>query len=135
MGACRWYAKQRVRAPRKTSRAVSRLVANADWAEPTLLTAPDPEQSGEGGLDPLGLASLADRLADTIAPGVTARMTRIRFVTAIAIGAVATESMREAVAADGVSPAYLAFEWLLVEALARDGFFSTTGDDEGARHR
>lgn len=84
------------------------------------LSEADPEQAGEGSLDPLGLASLADRLADEIAPGVTARMSRIRFVTAIAVGAVATERLTDAVAADGVSPAYLAFEWHLVEALGRD---------------
>ena len=82
----------------------------------------DPEQAGEGSIDPLGLAPIADRLADTIAPGITARMTRIRFVTAIAVGAVVTESLGDVVAADGVSPAYLAYEWLVVEALARDKY-------------
>jgi hypothetical protein len=86
------------------------------------LTEADPEQAGEGSLDPLGLVPVADRLADTIAPGVTARMTRIRFVTAIAIGAVVTESLSDVMAADGVSPAYLAYEWLVVEALARDKY-------------
>jgi hypothetical protein len=82
----------------------------------------DPEQSGEGSLDPLGLASLADRLADEIAPGITARMSRIRFVTAIGVGAVATETLSNVIAADGVSPACLAFEWHVVEALARDKY-------------
>ena len=86
------------------------------------LTEADPEQAGEGSLNPLGLASVADRLADEIAPGITARMSRIRFVTAIAAGAVATESLSDAVASDGVSPAYLAYEWLVVEALARDRY-------------
>ena len=82
----------------------------------------DPEQSGEGSLDPLGLAALSDRLAEEIAPGITARMSRIRFVTAIAVGAVATERLADALAADGVSPAYLAFEWHLVEAVGRDRY-------------
>jgi hypothetical protein len=86
------------------------------------LSEADPEQSGEGSIDPLGLAALADRLAEEIAPGITARMSRIRFVTAIAVGAVATERLADAVAADGVSPAYLAFEWHVVEALARDRY-------------
>src|SRR5687768_363035 len=86
------------------------------------LSEADPEQSGEGSLDPLGLASLADRLAEEIAPGMTARMSRIRFLTAIAVGAVATERLSDAVAADGVSPAYLAFEWHLVEAVGRDRY-------------
>ena len=49
-------------------------------------------------------------------------MSRIRFVTAIAAGAVATESLSDAVATDGVSPSYLAYEWLVVEALARDRY-------------
>lgn len=89
------------------------------------LSEADPEQAGEGSLDPLGLASLADRLADEIAPGITARMSRIRFVTAIAVGAVATERLSDVVAADGVSPAYLAFEWHLVEALGRDRHLPT----------
>ena len=86
------------------------------------LTELDPEQAGEGSLDPLGLAPVADRLAEAIAPGVTARMSRIRFVTAIAVGAVVAESLGDVVAADGVSPAYLAYEWLVVEALARDKY-------------
>src|SRR5947209_3019706 len=86
------------------------------------LTEVDPEQAGEGSLDPLGLAPVADRLADEVARGVTARMSRIRFVTAIAVGALATETLGDAVAADGVSPAYLAYEWLVVEALARDKY-------------
>lgn len=34
----------------------------------------DPELEGEGSIDPLGLATLADRLADWIFPGMTARM-------------------------------------------------------------
>ena len=65
------------------------------------LTEADPEQAGEGSLDPLGLVPVADRLAGEIAPGVTARMSRIRFVTAIAVGAVATETLGDAVASDG----------------------------------
>lgn len=84
------------------------------------LTEADPEQSGEGGLDPLGLVPVADRLADSIAPGVTARMSRIRFVTAIAVGAAATERLFDEIGSDGFSPPYLAFEWLIVEAIARD---------------
>jgi hypothetical protein len=47
-------------------------------------------------------------------------MSRIRFLTAMAVGAVATEPIYDAIAADGVSPAYLAYEWLVAEAIARD---------------
>lgn len=86
------------------------------------LSEADPEQAGEGSLDPLGLAAFADRLAEEIAPGITARMWRIRFVTAVGVGAVVTETLAEAIAADGVSPAYLAYEWHVVEALARDRY-------------
>jgi hypothetical protein len=83
------------------------------------LSEADPELAGEGSLDPLRLAPLADRLADEIAPGVTARMSRVRFLTAIAVAAASTEALDEIVPADGVTPPYLAFEWHLVEALAR----------------
>jgi hypothetical protein len=49
------------------------------------VTEPDPDRAGEGSLDPLGLARLAERLADEVAAEVTARMSRIRFLTAIAV--------------------------------------------------
>ena len=52
---------------------------------------------------------------------MTARMSRIRFVTAIAVASAATDRLvDEVVPADGVDAAYLAFEWHLVEALAKD---------------
>jgi hypothetical protein len=59
------------------------------------LTAPDPLQSGEGALDPLGFAPIADRLADWILPGMTARMSRPRFLTAIAVAAVVHEGWKK----------------------------------------
>jgi hypothetical protein len=55
------------------------------------LTLPDPVVSGEGALDPLGFANLADRLAEELVPGVRARQNRIRYVTAIAVAARVTE--------------------------------------------
>lgn len=81
------------------------------------VTAADPDRAGEGSLDPLGLARIAERLADELAPEVTARMSRVRFVTAIAV---ASHVLFEptVVGADG-TPAYLAFEWYVVEAMAR----------------
>jgi hypothetical protein len=84
------------------------------------LTEADPDLLGEGSLDPLGLASLADRLADEIAPGVTARMNRVRFLTGIAVSASVTEGMDELPPGDGVSTPYLVFEWHVVTALARE---------------
>jgi hypothetical protein len=78
----------------------------------------DPDLLGEGSLDPLGLAPIADRLAEEIAPGVRARMFRIRFLTAIAVCSSATQFIQDAPARDNVSTPYLAFEWHFVQALA-----------------
>lgn len=83
------------------------------------LTEADPDKVGEGSLDPLGMTSIADRLAEEIAPDVTARMSRIRFLTAIAAGATIAGGLVREVAADGRTPAYLAYEWIVVESMAR----------------
>jgi len=83
------------------------------------LSEPDPELAGEGALDPLGLFSVADRLAEEIAPGITARMFRVRFLTAMAVSAAINEGLGDIVPADSGSTPELAFEWLLVEALVR----------------
>ncbi|WP_157592145.1 hypothetical protein [Solirubrobacter soli] len=101
------------------------------------VSAPDPDVSGEGSLDPLGLARIADRLADEIAPEVTARMSRIRFVTAIAACSALVERPIELVGADG-TPAYLAFEWLVVEAFVRrrpDGALDGVPGSQKARRQ
>lgn len=82
------------------------------------VTEPDPDRAGEGSLDPLGLARIAERLADELSPEVTARMSRIRFVTAIAVASHALVEPADLVGPDG-TPAYLAFEWHLVEAFVR----------------
>jgi hypothetical protein len=85
------------------------------------LTLPDPVVSGEGALDPLGLASVGDRLADELLPGIRARMNRIRFVTAIAVTSAVIEGLEDRVATDGISTANLVLEWLLVQGFARAG--------------
>jgi hypothetical protein len=85
------------------------------------LTLPDPLVSGEGALDPLGLAMVGDRLADQILPGLRARMSRPRFLTAMAVSAAVCDGMEERLAADGITPDYLVFEWLVVEAFVREG--------------
>jgi hypothetical protein len=85
------------------------------------LTLPDPLTSGEGALDPLGLAMVGDRLADQILPGLRARMSRPRFLTAIAVSAAVCDGLEERLAADGITPDYLVFEWLVVEAFVREG--------------
>lgn len=84
-----------------------------------ILTLPDPLTTGEGALDPLGLATLGDRLADLILPGLRARMQRPRFLTAMAVCAHVCQDIEDKVAADHVTPAHIVFEWLLVEGLVR----------------
>lgn len=83
------------------------------------LTLPDPAQSQEGALDPLGLSTIGDHLADQILPGLRARMSRPRFLTALAVSAEVCDGLEEQMAADGITPAYQVFEWLVVEAFAR----------------
>lgn len=83
------------------------------------LSEADPTVSGEGSLDPLGLAQVADRLAEHLLPGVRARMRRIRFLTASAVGALAAEDLFDTVPADGVSSPSICFEWLVLEAFER----------------
>ena len=51
----------------------------------------DPEVQGEGSIDPLGLATVADHLADWILPGITARMWRPRFLTAMVVASAVVE--------------------------------------------
>jgi hypothetical protein len=85
------------------------------------LTLPDPLVTGEGALDPLGLAMIGDRLADEILPGLRARMSRPRFLSTIAVSAAVCENLEGRLAADGITPAFLVFEWLVVEAFVREG--------------
>lgn len=83
------------------------------------LSAYDPGAVGEGGLDPLGLASVADRIANLLAPGLRARMSSPRFVTATAVGAIAYQSLHELTGDQGSTTVDIAFEWLVVESLVR----------------
>ena len=85
------------------------------------LSAYDPGAEGEGGLDPLGLSAIADRIADVLAPGVRARMSQPRFVTTSAVGAIAYQALHERTADLGSTTVDIAFEWLVVEALVRHG--------------
>lgn len=84
------------------------------------LTLPDPLISGEGALDPIGLSMIGDRLAEQILPGLRVRMSRPRFLTAIAVSAEVCKDIEDRFATDGITPAYLVFEWLLVEAFVRE---------------
>lgn len=51
------------------------------------LTSYDPPGTSEGTLDPLGLYQIADQLSVQLVPAVRERMQRIRFLTAMAVGA------------------------------------------------
>jgi hypothetical protein len=83
------------------------------------LSAYDPGAVGEGGLDPLGLAAVADRIADRLAPGIRARMSHPRFLTATAVGAIACQALHDLTADEGKTTVDIAFEWLVVEAIVR----------------
>lgn len=85
------------------------------------LSLSDPLSEAEGSLDPLGLASIADQLADQVLPGMTARMWRPRFLTALAVASAAIEKFRDRYAEDDGTPAYVIFEWYALEAFARVG--------------
>jgi len=82
------------------------------------LTTYDPPGTSEGTLDPLGLYQIADQLAIRLVPAVRERMQRIRFLTAMAVGAVVTEDIEDDPQFRDASP-YLVWEWLIVEAFLR----------------
>lgn len=89
------------------------------------LTSYDPSATSEGTLDPLGLYQIADQLAVQLVPAVRERMQRVRFLTAMAVGALVTEDLEDNPEVRDASP-YLVWEWLVVEALMR-----TKGEDPG----
>lgn len=79
----------------------------------------DPGAVGEGGLDPLGLAAVADRIADKLVPGIRARMTHPRFMTLSAVGAIAYQALHDLTADEGKTTVDIVFEWMVVEAIVR----------------
>ena len=87
---------------------------------PPVLSEFDPVLEAEGSVDPLSLARTYEHLADKVLPALTVRMSRIRFVTAIAAGArVCADWGQDDLAKDGVTPPWLVFEWFVVEGLVR----------------
>ncbi len=80
------------------------------------LSAYDPSSSSEGTLDPLGLYQIADQLATKLVPAVRERMQRIRFLTAITVGAQVTEKL-DINPEQPDCPPFLIWEWMVVEAL------------------
>ena len=83
------------------------------------LSAHDPAASGEGSRDPLGLEAIAERLASHYLPAVTSRMSRIRALTILALAAHVCEPLQDEWTADETTPAWLVFEWIWAEAMAR----------------
>lgn len=96
-----------------------------------VLTEADPEVAGEGSLDPMRLAPIADRLADLLAPDVRARMDRIRFLTAISVGTFITQELRDEPPGDNVSTPQICFEWFVIEAFIREAKSSGALDKGG----
>lgn len=87
---------------------------------PPFLSEFDQEAQADSGVDALGLQAMYERLADRILPALTVRMSRPRFVTAIALGAVVCADWDdEEIAKDGVSPPWMVFEWHVAESLVR----------------
>ncbi|HYD48553.1 MAG TPA: hypothetical protein VEB21_09405 [Terriglobales bacterium] len=76
-------------------------------------------------MDPLGLYQIADQLAVQLVPAVRERMQRVRFLTAMAVGALVTEGIDDDVRQRDASP-YLVWEWLIIEA-----FIQEMGDSDG----
>lgn len=79
----------------------------------------DPPTAGEGSLDPVGLGSVSERLAEMLVPGFRARMSRFRLLTAIAIASAVCEDTAPELASDERTTPQVAFEWMLLEAFAR----------------
>lgn len=86
---------------------------------PPVLSLPDPRESAEGSIDPLGLQMTYEHLAGRVYPFMTVRMSRPRFLTAIAAIARVCEGLEDTVASDGITPAWLVCEWYMVEGLVR----------------
>jgi hypothetical protein len=86
-----------------------------------LATPPDPTGDPPGSIDPLGTLAHAERLADLLLPGLTARMWRPRLLTLSAVtAAVADRALRHLGGQeDHRLEARLAFERLAVSAVVR----------------
>lgn len=97
------------------------------------LSAYDPQGNTEGTLDPVGVSQIVDQLGTLLVPAVRERMQRIRFVTAMAVGAVVTEGIIDDPIRRDNAP-FLVWEWLVIEsfrrALERDeNFWGIHGSD------
>lgn len=94
------------------------------------LTEYDPGSSSEGSLDPLGLSSIADRLASKLVPGFRERMSHPRFLTLIAVGShICKKFDEDLIAVDGLSEPWQVYEWYVVQALVKK--YTGTEDIKG----
>lgn len=84
------------------------------------LTAYHTIENSQGTLDPLGLDSIAVRLADHLAPSLRERMKHPRYLTAMAVGAIiCSEFGEDDLAADEVSAPWQVFEWYVASAFVK----------------
>lgn len=74
--------------------------------------------TSEGTLDPLGVFQIVDRLGSLLVPAVRERMQRIRFMTAMAVGALVTEGLPVDPTRKDSAP-FLVWEWLIIESFLR----------------
>ncbi len=81
----------------------------------------DPAEDPPGSIDPLGTLGPAERIAEVLFPGFTARMWRPRLLTFAAVAAVIAERVKSArtESDDGGLAARLAFERLFVSSVVR----------------
>ena len=79
----------------------------------------DPPLADEGRLDPLGLSSIADRIADTYARPLRARMRRVRFLTTMSLGGLFINDLAGVEPAVAGDTADVALERVVIECLAR----------------
>jgi len=87
---------------------------------PFLTEYDSPDSESKGSLDPLGLYSIADLLAEKLVPGVRERQSHPRFLTAIAVSALVCSKFDDnTVAKDKISEPWQVFEWYMVEGLVR----------------
>ncbi len=77
-------------------------------------------ENSQGSLDPLGLYSIADRLAGYLAPSLRERMKHPRYLTAMAVGSIICEGFsEEELAADEISPPWQVYEWYVASAFVK----------------
>jgi hypothetical protein len=80
----------------------------------------DDSEEPPGSIDPIGTVAEAERLAEVILPGLTARMWRARLLTFSAVSSLVAETVAERTGRDDLrDQARLAFERMFVAALVR----------------